>query len=191
MKRGGILRLAYKLLVNDSGKFSALLVGLTFAVFLMVQMTSIFAGILSRASATVSNIGAEVWIMDPAVNTVANTIPLPDYLLGAVRSLPGVRYAVPLYAGGALVKLGDGAYQAVSVIGLDDTSLFGRPQLEQGSIADLYADDAFVVVRDAEFGKLGHPVVGSEFQINDRRAVVAGIARVAAGGLFGVPTLYT
>ncbi|MYM76292.1 ABC transporter permease, partial [Duganella sp. FT134W] len=42
-----------------------------------------------------------------------------------------------------------------------------------------------------EFGKLGHPVVGSEFQINDRRAVVAGIARVAAGGLFGVPTLYT
>ncbi|MYM76331.1 ABC transporter permease, partial [Duganella sp. FT134W] len=85
----------------------------------------------------------------------------------------------------------DGAYQAVSVIGLDDTSLFGRPQLEQGSIADLYADDAFVVVRDTEFGKLGHPVVGSEFQINDRRAVVAGIARVAAGGLFGVPTLYT
>ena len=33
----GILSLAYKLLVNDKAKFTALLVGITFAVFLMVQ----------------------------------------------------------------------------------------------------------------------------------------------------------
>ena len=36
----GILKIAYKLLVNDKGKFAALLVGITFAVFLMVMMTS-------------------------------------------------------------------------------------------------------------------------------------------------------
>ena len=40
----GILRLAYKLLVNDRAKFVALLVGITFAVFLMIEMTSLFAG---------------------------------------------------------------------------------------------------------------------------------------------------
>ena len=33
----GILKLSYKLLVNDKAKFSALLVGITFAVFLMVR----------------------------------------------------------------------------------------------------------------------------------------------------------
>jgi putative ABC transport system permease protein len=27
---------------------------------------------------TVINIGAKIWVMDPAVNTVANTIGLPD-----------------------------------------------------------------------------------------------------------------
>jgi len=70
----GILRIAYKLLVNDKGKFVALLVGITFAVFLMVQMTSLFAGILSKASATVINIGAKVWVMDTAVTTVANCV---------------------------------------------------------------------------------------------------------------------
>ncbi len=32
----GILKLAYKLLVNDKAKFTALLVGITFAVFLMI-----------------------------------------------------------------------------------------------------------------------------------------------------------
>jgi hypothetical protein len=36
----GILQIAYKLLVNDRTKFAALLVGVTFAVFLMIEMTS-------------------------------------------------------------------------------------------------------------------------------------------------------
>ncbi len=114
----GMLRLAFKLLVNDRGKFTALLVGITFAVFLMVQMTSLFAGILNKASATVTNIGASVWVMDPSVNTVANSLPMPGYVLDAARSAEGVKYAVPLYSGSALVKLGDGGYQSVTVLGL-------------------------------------------------------------------------
>jgi len=95
----GILNIAYKLLVNDRAKFAALLVGITFAVFLMIQMTSLFSGVLSRASATVLNIGADIWVMDPAVQTVASSIPMPDYVLDEVRSIPGVKFAVPLYSG--------------------------------------------------------------------------------------------
>lgn len=187
----GILGLAYKLLINDRAKFAGLLVGITFAVLLMIAMTSLFAGILSRSSATVINIGADMWVMDPAVNTVANTIGMPDYILDAVRSIKGVDYAVPLYSGGALLKLPDGKYQPVSVIGLDDTSLFGRPELSQGNIKDIYAENGFIVVEDAEFSKLENPHIGSEFELNDNRAVVVGIAKVNSSGLFGVPTLYT
>ena len=187
----GILRIAYKLLVNDRPKFSALLVGITFAVFLMVQMTSLFSGILARASATVVNVGARVWVMDPAVQTVANSIPLPDYVLDAVRSVDGVRYAVPMYSGGALVRLDDGTYQAVTVIGLDDTTLFGRPEVTRGSIEDIYAEHGFLVVDDAEYHKLGNPDIGAEFELNDNRGVIVGVAHVASSGLFGVPTLYT
>ena len=43
------------------------------------------------------------------MDTVANTINMPDYVLDAVRSIPGVKYAVPLYLGGALAKLPTGA----------------------------------------------------------------------------------
>ncbi|MDR3579615.1 MAG: ABC transporter permease [Oryzomonas sp.] len=187
----GILKIAYKLLVNDKGKFAALLVGITFAVFLMVMMTSMFAGILHRSSATVLNVGAKVWVMDPAVNTPANTIPLPDYVLDAVRSINGVKYAVPLYSAGALVKLRSGVYQSVTVIGLDDASLYGRPELIEGRIEDIYAENAFVVVKDSEFPKLDNPRIGTEFELNDHRGVIVGIARVSTGSLFGVPTLYT
>jgi putative ABC transport system permease protein len=187
----GILKLAYKLLVNDKTKFTALLVGITFAVFLIIQMTAMFAGTMKRASATVINLGASMWVMDPAVQTVANTIGMPDYVLDAVRSMQGVSYAVPVYSGGALVKLANGAYQSVTIVGLDDASLFGRPQLIQGKIEDVYGENAFIVVHDPEFHKLGDPHVGTEFQVNDHRGVIVGIAKVASSGLFGVPTLYT
>jgi putative ABC transport system permease protein len=191
MKHGGILRIGFKLLVGDKAKFSALLIGITFAVFLMMQMTAMFAGILNRAYSTVTNIGASMWVMDPAVNTAASAIPLPDYLLDAVRSMDGVSYAVPLFIGGAQVRLASGTYQGVTVVGLDDTSLFGRPELEQGNIEDIYADNSFFVVDDAEFDKLESPKVGTTFELNDFRGVIVGIAKVASNGLNGVPTLYT
>jgi len=187
----GILKIAYKLLVNDRTKFIALLVGITFAVFLMIEMTSLFAGVLSRASSTVINIGASIWVMDPAVQTVANTIPLPDYVLDEVRSIPGVKYAVPLYSGAALLRLRDGTYQSANVIGLDDTSLFGRPELISGKIEDIFAENAFIAIKDSEFYKLKGANIGTEFELNDHRGVIVGLAHVASSGLFGVPTLYT
>jgi putative ABC transport system permease protein len=187
----GILKLAYKLLVNDKAKFSALLVGITFAVYLMMFVTSMFSGVMTHASSTVINIGAPVWVMDPAVETVSNSVGIPDYVLDAVRSMQGVKYAVPLYSGGALVKLADGNYQSVTVIGLDDTSLYGRPDLIEGKIQNIYAENGFIVVRDAEFAKLENPRVGSQFELNDHRGVIVGVARVATSGLYGLPTLYT
>jgi putative ABC transport system permease protein len=191
MKYSGILRIGFKLLVNDKGKFSALLIGITFAVFLMMEMTAMFAGILDRAYSTVTNIGAAMWVMDPGVNTASSAIPMPDYLLDAVRSMDGVSYAVPLFMGGALVKLEDGTYQSVTVVGLDDESLFGRPEVEQGNILDIYNDNTFFAVNDAEFSKLGNPKIGTSFELNDYRGTIVGIARVASNGLNGVPTLYT
>ena len=82
-------------------------------------------------------------------------------------------------------------YQAANVIGLDDTSLFGRPMLDGGSIQDIFAENAFIAVKDSEFYKLENPKVGAEFELNDHRGVIVGIAHVASSGLFGVPTLYT
>ncbi len=187
----GLLKIAYKLLANDAAKFFALLVGITFASFLMIQMTSLFSGILQRSSANVINIGAKIWVMDPAIQTIANTIPLPDYVLDEVRSMPGVKFAVPLYSGGALLKLHGGTYQAVNVIGLDDSSLFGRPPLLDGNIQDIFSENGFIAVKDSEFRKLNNPTIGTDFEMDDHRGVIVGIARVSSSGLFGVPTLYT
>ncbi len=187
----GLLKIAYKLLANDAAKFFALLVGITFSSFLMIEMTSMFSGVMQRASSNVINIGAEIWVMDPAVQAVANSIPMPDYVLDEVQSMPGVKYAVPLYSGSALLKLKGGIYQAVNILGLDDFSLFGRPGLLDGNIQDIYSENGFIAVKDSEFRKLNNPTIGTEFELDDHRGVIVGIAHVASSGLFGVPTLYT
>lgn len=187
----GILKIAYKLLVNDRGKFAALLVGITFAAFLMIMMTSMFTGILHKSTATVVNVGARMWVMDRAVNNVLNSIPMPDYVLDAVRSADGVKYAVPFYSGVALVKLKSGFYQPVSILGLDDSSLLGMPEMIKGKREDIFAENAFIAVKDSELPKLDNPDVGSEFEINDNRGVIVGVAKVVTSGLFGIPTLYT
>jgi len=187
----GLFVIALKLLVNDRTKFYSVVIGITFSVFLIVQMTSMFAGILQRSSATVANVGASVWVMDPGVESAVSSIPLPPYVQDAVRSMDGVKYAVPLYLGGGLARLHDGTYQAVSVIGLDDTSLYGRPAMEQGNINDIYGENGFFVAKDSEYEKLDSPAIGTSFEINDHRAVIVGIAKVTSNGLFGIPTLYT
>jgi putative ABC transport system permease protein len=116
---------------------------------------------------------------------------MPDYVLDAVRSMDGVSYAVPLFIGSGQAHLDDGTYQGVSVVGLDDDTLFGRPALEKGEIQDIFADNGFIVVNDSEFSKLNNPGIGSSFELNDNRSTIVGIAKVAANGLNGVPTLYT
>jgi hypothetical protein len=55
-------------------------------------------------------------------------------------------------------------FQNRHVVGLDDTSLFGRPAMQQGNILDIYAENAFFVMKDAEFSKLENPKIGTTFE---------------------------
>ena len=187
----GLLQIAIKLLANDRGKFITLILGITFAVFLMMQMTSVFSGVMQRSAATIINVGVRVWIMDPSVNISTDNIPMPDYILDAVRSIKGVKYAAPIYVGTGLLKLSNGAYQAANIIGLDDDSLLGIPKMIQGNTFAIYNDDAYIVSQDAEIFKLNNPSIGTVFEVNDHRGVIVGMSKAIVTGLFGTPTLYT
>jgi putative ABC transport system permease protein len=187
----GLLKIALKLLVNDKGKFFMLILGIMFAVFLIMQMTATFAGIMQRTAADILNVGMRVWVMDSSITSARDNIPLPDYILNATRSIGGVKYAVPIYNGGGLARLKDGRYQSVTIVGLDDTTLVGRPLIIDGNINAIYNNDAFIMIKDSEYEKMNSPKIGDTFEINDHRGVVVALAKVPIAGLFGTPTLYT
>lgn len=191
MPVNGLLTIALKLLANDKGKFFTLILGISFAVFLMMQMTCMFSGLMQRTGSDILNINAKMWVMDPSLNSQADNIPLPDYVLDTVRSINGVKYAVPLYTGSGLLKLETGRYQAANIMGLDDATLFGRPNLIEGDIIAIYNDNGYIAIDDAEFEKLDGAKVGTTFEVNDHRGVIVGIGEAYIGGLFGTPTLYT
>jgi putative ABC transport system permease protein len=192
--------IAMKILMGDRAKFTGLLLGITFTAFLVTFAASYFAGFMTRGFALISeNPSADVWVMDPAVDSAELTINMPMSVLNRVRSIEGVKYAVPLIMGTVDARFPNGRFQSFQVIGVDDATLAGTPQLLDGSSVNvLRAPDAVIVDSGGTSGKLQTPVnkvdqwpplgvrlnvptrelrPGDELLINDHRIRIVGLSR--------------
>ncbi len=149
-----------KMLLGDRAKYVGLLFGITFTSFLVTFAGSYFCGFMTRGFALIAeNPGADVWVMDPAVESTEQTTNIPDSALSRVRSVDGVSSAVPLALATADARFPNGRFQSFQIIGLDDATLFGLPPLQDGvSPTVLRTPDAVVVDPGGTDGKLETPV---------------------------------
>jgi putative ABC transport system permease protein len=195
-----MFRVALKMLIGDRVKYAGLLFGIAFTSFLVTFAGSYFAGFMTQGFALIAeNQRTDVWVMDPAVRSIAPTTNMASSALDRVRSVEGVAAAVPLALGTADVRFPNGRFQSFQVIGVDDATLAGLPPL-QGDLAPiiLRSPDAVVVASGGTSGKLQTPVEkadqwyggpprfnvptrtlapGDELLVNDRRVSVVGRAR--------------
>ena len=191
-----MIRVALKMLLGDRAKYVGLLFGITFTSFLVTFAASYFCGFMTRGFALIAeNPTADVWVMDPAVDSVEQTVNMPDSALDSVRSVDGVLSAVPLALGTADARFPNGRFQPFQIIGVDDATLSGTPRLTDGaSPAVLRTPDAVIVDPGGTEGKLETPllkadqwpnephlnaatrplIVGDELLVNDNRVKVAG-----------------
>lgn len=192
-----MLRVAVKMLLGDRAKYVGLLFGITFTSFLVTFAGSYFCGFMTRGFALIAeNPGADVWVMDPAVESTEQTTNIPDSALDRVRSMDGVRSAVPLALATADARFPNGRFQTFQLICVDDATLFGVPALKGGlSPAVLRAPDAAIVDPGGTDGKLETPLskadqwpygqphlgaatreleAGDEVLVNDHRVVIRG-----------------
>lgn len=189
-------RVALKMLMGDRAKYAGLLIGIAFTSFLVTFAMSYFAGFLTRGFALIAeNSAVDVWVMDPAVNSTEHTTNIPDSALDRVRSIEGVRFAMPLALGSAEAKFPNGRFQTLQVIGVDDATLLGLPPLQNGVAATvLRTPDAAAVDPGGTEGKLQTPLrpadqwpseshldvptrtlaVGDVILVNDHRVRIAG-----------------
>ncbi len=192
-----MLRVAIKMLMGDRAKYAGLIFGIAFTSFLVTFAASYFTGFMTRGFALVSeNPAVDVWVMNPAVRSVEKTANMAASALDRVRSIEGVRSAVPMALGTAEATFPNGAFQSFQVIGVDDATLDGVPPLKDGvSTAVLRTPDSVVVDPGGTSGKLQTPIlpadqwpgggprldvptrslaVGDELLVNDRHVTVVG-----------------
>lgn len=159
-----MLAIAIKMLMGDRSKYTGLILGIAFTAFLVTFAASYFAGFMTRGFALISeNTQTDIWVMDPAVESVEQTINMPESVLGRVRSVAGVGYASPLVIDHVDVRFPNGRFQTFQLIGVDDATLAGAPKLRDGSALDvLRAPDAVLIDDGGTSGKLETPLRASD-----------------------------
>jgi putative ABC transport system permease protein len=171
---------ALKMLFGDRAKYLMLLAGLTFSTMLIVQQGSIFWGLMTWSQSGITNIQAPVWVTDPNINQVEEIKPLADTAVNVVRSVPGVEWAVPLYKGVQRARLRDGNYEQIALVGIDSSTLIGRPgKVLEGNIEELRSPDT-VALDQLGVERLGGPEkihLGTTFEINDHRVKIIAIVQ--------------
>lgn len=209
-----MLRLAIRMLVGDTTKWLGVVLGVLFCAFLITHMLSMFAGMMSRTFALVSDIPiADIWVMDPAVEYTDEPAGMSPTALRRVQSAPGVEWAVPLYTGTLRARLPNGRFRGVLVIGVDDASLVGAPiELVSGHVESLRSADAAIADVEGARTLLRMPMsptahepgwqrpdltgqtrplgMGDELLLNDHRLKIVGMAELGPR-LIAKPVVYT
>lgn len=192
-----MLHVAIRMLLGDRAKYAGLIFGIAFTSFLVTFAASYFTGIMTRGFALITENGtADVWVMDPAVESVEQTANIPWWALERVRGVEGVQSAAPLLLGTAEARFPNGRFQPFQVVGVDGATLAGVPALPNGAAPiPLRAPDAVAVDPGGTSGKLETPVhaadqwphgpphlaaptreleEGDELLINDHRVSIVG-----------------
>ncbi|MFZ4763051.1 MAG: ABC transporter permease [Alphaproteobacteria bacterium] len=192
---------ALKMLVGDTSKYIGIIFGITFAALIMTQQPAIFVGLMERTFSLITDVSyPQLWVMDSKVQYVDDIKPMQDTKLLRVRGVEGVAWAVPFFKGSVRARTSDGKFQNVVMVGLDDATLIGGPgDMLSGKLEDLRHTDAIIVDRDGAEKRLRRSLpdgtsrpleLGDSLEINDRRAVVVGIARTTRS-FQSQPLIYT
>lgn len=189
-----MIRIAFKILLHDTAKYLALVMGIAFATLLISQQSAIFHSVMeSSVRDILESSEADIWVMKPSVETVDQPDQMADLMVNRVRSVRGVDWAVPYYRAIAQLRTRSGANKSVTLIGVDDSSLVAAPHtMLIGSLDDLRRPDA-VILDAAGFVNIfpGTPFrTGDVVEIGQRRAVIVGISHTGPSWT-GLPRVHT
>lgn len=194
---------ALKMLIGDKTKYIGIIVGLSFASFIISQQAAIFVGIMKRTFSFIKDTSQpNIWVMDPSVQFVDDIKPLKGTALLRVRGVEGVDWAVPMYKGLIQARSINGIFQTCILIGIDDATLIGGPpKIIEGRLEDLRGPDAIFINQVGAETKLSRKAkvkgvpdipmrVGDVMELNDNRVSVAGICQTART-FQSQPVIYT
>jgi putative ABC transport system permease protein len=195
-------QIALKMLVEDRAKFIGMVLSLALSTVIITQQMAIFLGLMRRTYQVIQDTPqAEIWIMNQSVKMVDDSNPIRQSELLRIKSIDGVKWAVPFFKGQIRAKLPNGQFQNAVMLGIDSATFIGGPyKMIEGKVQDLRKPFSIIVdeteandklAQDQGPGKPKKPLrVGDTLELNDRRALVVGICRVSRG-FRTEPLIYT
>jgi putative ABC transport system permease protein len=183
------MKLAWQNIFHDRARFVATVLGVSFAVFLMVFQGSLLSGFLQAASRFIDASGFDIWITARGVQAFELGAPLEARMREMAAGVPGVVETGRACMAFAVYRKPNGKQQVVALVGADANlgKRFPVPdraeQTENGSLDSILYDASDRDLIEAAS-------LPAEIEINGRRANIEREIE-GFGGFLGVPSLFT
>jgi putative ABC transport system permease protein len=167
------------MLLDDKVRFASTVLGVGFAVALVLTQVGLFFGLLENASITIDKLEADLWVTARNTPNIDFANPFPETYVQRVRSIPGVARADNLIVWYATVALPNGSKEQVVYYGLEDFARWHFPwDVESGNVADLRRG-RYVLLDDSAEQRFGKFRTGDRREFQGRRLKIIGRTRGA------------
>ena len=146
-----MVSLARKNLFHDRLRFVITVAGVAFAVTLVLVQVGLFMGLLNKATVTIENCNADVWVTSKETPNVDFAHTFPETSVLRVRGVPGVERADNLIIQFMNIQLPNGAEEGSLVYALQDFRAWNLPwTVNEGNVEDLRRGANILMDRSAE-----------------------------------------
>lgn len=182
------MKLAWKNLSHDRMRFAVTVVGIVFAVFLMIFQGSLLVGFINAASRLIDASDADIWIAARGVPCFEYPAPLPNRFRELAQGVSGVAVVHRVITGATSWQAPSGGRQLVVVVGAETGAgrNFPLPQLYTEAATTL--PDA-VLIDQSNAAPLEAATLPIDVEINRRRAHVERAVQ-GFGSFLGTPYVF-
>jgi putative ABC transport system permease protein len=165
------------------------MLGVSFAVFLMVFQGSLLAGFLRAASRLIDASDCDIWITARGVQAFEFGTPIEGRVREMAAGVPGVLETSRVCMAFAVYRTPNGRQQVVALVGADPHVGKRFPVPDMPGLAEQVSPDAVIYdVSDRDL--IGVTALPAEVEVNRHRAVIE--QQIDGYGAFlGVPFLFT
>src|SRR5438093_6793088 len=159
------MELAWQNIIHDRSRFSVTVLGVSFAVFLMVFQGSLLVGFLRAASRLIDASDSDIWITARGVQAFEFGTTLESRVREMAAGVPGVMQTDRVCMAFAVYRTPKGKQQVVALVGADPNVGKRFPVPDVPELAGEISPDAVLYdVSDRDL--IAVPVLPTEVEIN-------------------------
>jgi putative ABC transport system permease protein len=184
------MKLAWQNIIHDRTRFSVTVLGVCFAVFLMIFQGSLLAGFLRAASRLIDASDSDIWITARGVQAFEFGTILESRVREMAAGVPGVVETGRVCMAFAVYRTPNGTQQVVALVGADPNvgKRFPVPNVPESVAGETSPEAVLYDVSDRKQMEVSS--LPAEVEINRHRASIEREIE-GYGAFLGVPFLFT